>query len=364
MKILFSDNSLWGLLNFRVGIINHFISLGYQVTLVAPADDMVNYNWMPTQAKYIPIELSRTGTNPLNDIHYYGALKAIYKIERPDYIFHYTIKPNIYGTLAAKSLKIPSSAMIAGLGYVYTKGGVGNAIARIMYKYAMRFPERVMVLNKANYDTLSERKVVVPSKLLLLEGGEGIDLQKFSTLPYPDNEKPVFLMICRLLYEKGYTEYVTAAKALRGQAVFRLMGPIDSHPSAVKRSDVDADIASGAVEYIEYSPDVQSQITSADCIVLPSYHEGLSRVLMEALAFARPIITTDIAGCRETVDSGENGYMCEPKNAQSLTDAFTKFMHTSVEEKKEMGKASRKKAESQFNIEQVIEKYLQVIGKL
>lgn len=364
MKILFSDNSLWGLLNFRIGIINHLISLGHQVTLVAPADKMVNHNSIPSPAKYVSVELSRTGTNPLNDIHYYCALKAIYKVERPDYIFHYTIKPNIYGTLAAKSLKILSSSMIAGLGHVYTEGGVGNAIARAMYKYAMRFPEHVMVLNKANYDTLLLHQVVDISKLLLLEEGEGVDLNKFTPLPYPVNDKPVFLMICRLLYEKGYAEYVTTAKALRGQAVFRLMGPIDSHPSAVKRSAVEADVTSGAIEYIEYSPDVQSQITNADCIVLPSYHEGLSRVLMEALAMARPIITTDIAGCRETVDNDVNGYVCEPKNTQALTAACAKFITTSIEQKREMGTASRVKAESQFDVEQVIKKYLQIIEKL
>lgn len=364
MKVLFSDNTLWGLLNFRRGVIQRMLDRGFEVVLVAPTDGMCDLTNVPNGAKYLPIELSRTGTNPLADWGYYKALKRIYKAERPDYIFHYTIKPNIYGTLAAKSLGIRSSAMVAGLGHVYTQGGIGNAIARSLYKRSMRYPEKVMVLNKANYDTLLERKVVMRDQLLWLEGGEGIDLSAFTPQPMPSNERPVFLMICRLLYEKGYAEYVAAAEALQGQAEFRIMGPIDSHPSAVTRATVEADVQRGVLKYIEFSPDVQSQIRAADCIVLPSYHEGLSRVLIEALALGRPIVATDIAGCSETVQEGQNGFLCVPKDATSLTQALQKMIDLTPEQCAEMASQSRTLAEQVFDERSVIKAYLACTGSV
>lgn len=363
MKVLLSDNSLWGLLNFRIDVINSMIDMGYNVTLVAPQDKTSDLKLIPHKAKYIPVTLSRTGTNPLSDFAYYKQLKKIYKSEKPDYIFHYTIKPNIYGTLAAKSLSIKSSAMVAGLGHVYIKGGIKNMVARLMYKFALRYPEWVMVLNRANYNILIERKVVCADKLVWLEGGEGINLETFAPLPYAHNNKPVFLMIGRVLYDKGYLEYVETAHNLKEKAVFRLMGPTDSNPAAVKQETIDADVATGKIEYIPFSADVIGQISKCDCIVLPSYAEGLSRVLMEGLALAKPIITTAIAGCQETVDNSINGYLVEPKSGKSLTEACTKFINLSAEQKQDMAAASQAKAQRQFDVKLVIEKYMQIINK-
>lgn len=359
--ILFCDNTLWGLLNFRGGVIRHFIESGYEVVLVAPKDKQANITAIPARVRYIPVELSRTGKNPISDWRYYQVLKAIYKAVKPDYIFHYTIKPNIYGTLAARAVGIRSSCMIAGLGHVYSEKGISNFVAQTMYKYAMQFPERVMVLNQANLDTLLERKVVTEEKLLLLKGGEGVDLTKFTPSPMPSNRQPVFLMLCRLLYEKGYAEYVAAAEALQGQAEFRIMGSIDSHPSAVSRSVIEADAARGKIKYINFSPDTLPQMVQADCIVLPSYHEGLSRVLMEGLAIGRPIITTDIPGCRETVNNGINGLLCAPRNASSLIEAMRQFITLPSEQRIEMGRQSRKRAEQMFDIQKVFTLYSQII---
>lgn len=362
MKILFSDNTLWGLLNFRGGVIRYFAEHGYKIVLVAPQDKLCDLSSLPGDVKYHPIELNRTGTNPLADLSYYQNLRKIYKKERPNYIFHYTIKPNIYGTLAARSLNIRSSCIIAGLGHVYSAKGIGNMIARFMYKYALRFPERIMVLNQENYNLLIDRGVVDPDRLLWLRGGEGVDTEQFTAQPMPNHERPVFLMICRLLYEKGYSEYVAAAEALQGQAEFRIMGPIDTHPSAVPEAVVRNDVARGVIKYIEYSPDVVSQVSASDCIVLPSsYGEGLSRVLMEALAMGRPIITTDIAGCRETVTKGDNGFLCYPKDIDSLTEACSRFLSLSTEKRTQMGIRSRELAEKTFDIRSIIKQYAHLI---
>lgn len=361
MKILFSDNSLRALLNFRGSIVRLLLSDGHRVVLVAPADDPAAPDEIPAGARYIEVGLSRTGMNPLADLKYMAALGKIYRAERPDHIFHYTIKPNIYGTLAARVLNIRSTAVVAGLGHVYTGNGIGNRIARSMYRLAMRFPEKVLVLNDANRDTLTRRRVVKPSKLILLPGGEGLDLDRYVPMPMPSNVKPVFLMIGRLLYEKGYAEYVAAAEALRGKAEFRLMGPLDDHPSAVRRETLENDVRRGVIGYTGYSPDVAAQVAGADCVVLPSWHEGLSRVLMEGAAMGRPLIASDIPGCRETVDDGVNGYLVQPKNAGSLIAACRGFIALSRAEKERMAAASRLKAQRQFNIDDVYGVYKRLI---
>jgi len=356
MKIIFSDNTLWGLLNFRGAIVERLLADGHQVVLVAPADESCMGD-IPSGAHFVAVELSRTGTNPHADLKYMRALRRIYKAERPDYIFHFTIKPNIYGTLAARSLGIRSTAMVAGLGHVYTKKCGVNLVARTIYRLALPLAEHVLVLNAANRDTLTERRVVRPEKLILLPGGEGLDLEVYAPLPMPAKDKPVFLMICRLLYEKGYAEYVAAAELMRGEAEFRIMGPLDSHPSAVQRETLEDDVRHGTILYIDYSPDVAAQIADADCVVLPSYGEGLSRVLMEGAAMGRPLIATDIAGCREAVDDGVNGYLVAPKSTAELVAAFRRFVALCADEKIRMGATSRHKAEQQFGVERVYKVY-------
>jgi glycosyltransferase involved in cell wall biosynthesis len=362
MKILFSDNSLWGLLNFRGVIIRRLLGEGHEVVLVAPKDELSDGE-IPSGARYIEIALSRTGMNPLSDARYMRTLRRIYKQERPDHIFHYTIKPNIYGTLAARSLDIPSTAMVAGVGHVFTENSFKNRVARRLYRLAMRYPEQVLVLNRDNRDTLTEQHVVAPEKLLLLTGGEGLDLDGFPFLPMPANRKPVFLMICRLLYEKGYAEYVAAAEALGDRAEFRLMGPLDSHPSAVQRETLENDIKRGVINYIAYSPDVASQVARADCVVLPSFYgEGLSRVLMEGAATGRPLITTHIAGCREAVDDAVSGFLAAPKDAGSLIEACSTFISLTPDERGQMGRESRLKAQRQFSVDSVYNVYRNILS--
>jgi glycosyltransferase involved in cell wall biosynthesis len=360
-KILFSDNSLWGVLNFRGEIIRRFLARGYEVTLVAPRDR--DGSDIPAGATYVPVDLSRTGATPLGDLRYFFALRKIYRTHRPDHIFHYTIKPNIYGSLAARTLGIRSTAMIAGIGHVFTRNNLKNRIARVMYRIAMRFPEQVLVLNTANGDMLIEKHIVAPQRMLLLTGGEGVDLDRFTPLPMPSNPKPVFLMICRLLYEKGYSEYVAAAEALRGRAEFRVMGPLDSHPAAVGRQTLQHDVDSGTIHYIAPSPDVSAQVAQVDCIVLPSWGEGLSRVLMEGAAMGRPLIASDIAGCREAVDEGVNGYLVAPKSATALIAALEKFIALTPAARGRMSRASRRIAEQRFSLDRVWEVYKRICGE-
>lgn len=357
MKIIFSDNSLWCLLNFRGPIIDHYISLNYEVILVAPQDGKCDLTEIPRQARYIPITLDRTGINPWRDIKYFLALFHIYKSEHPDYIFHYTIKPNIYGSLASGLLGIRSAAMITGLGYVFSNNTFTNKLARLLYKFGLFFSEKVFVLNQSNLRTVLSHHIASEKKLIWLKGGEGVDLKKYKQQPYPLNARVRFLMIARILYEKGYTEYVETAKALKDQCDFYIMGALDSNPAAVPAAVLEDDVKAGYIKHIPFSTNVANEVAQADCIVHPSYHEGLSRVLMEALAFGRPIICSDIPGCRETVIEGENGFLCKPKDSLSLIEACQRFIGLSYEDRQQMSQKSRELAESIFDVTSVISEY-------
>ena len=176
-KILFSDNSLRDLINFRGDIINSYANDGFEVILVAPKT--CDYNPALSNIRYIPVEMSRSGMNPLAELKYLRTLYRIYKSERPDYIFHYTIKPNIYGSLAARLCHIPSTAMIAGLGYVFNNNGLGSRIARTLYRFAMRFPQHILVLNNYNREVVLKERIATVRQLILLPGGEGINLNKY-----------------------------------------------------------------------------------------------------------------------------------------------------------------------------------------
>lgn len=367
-KILFCDNSLRELLNFRGEIIRHYVSCGYEVVLVAPqtlGQSLIEYK----DVKYIPVTLNRSSKNPFHDWRYLNTLRRIYKNERPDYIFHYTIKPNIYGTIAAKMCGIRSSAMIAGLGYVFAKPGFGNRVAKALYKYALRFSEYVFVLNSSNKDFLLARRIILPEQLIHLQGGEGIDLKSFqpNTDKKTEKEKTIFIWVARLLYDKGYAEYVEAARYIKQkypEVEFRVLGSIDeAYPNHVPRKIVLRDVADGIITYLGYCPDVVSQFRPVDCVVLPSfYNEGLSRVLMEAAAMGKPVITTDIPGCRETVENGKNGFIIAPKNTEALINALERFICTDADTRKAMSVCSRQLAEEKFDINKVIAVYKGIWG--
>lgn len=366
MKIIFCDNSLHSLINFRGDIIKHFTNLGNEVILLVPKGERESLPCEFSQLQIVEIDVDIYSTNPLKDLHYLLTLYQVYKRLRPDYIFHYTIKPNIYGSIAAKLLSIHSTSMIAGLGYAFSKSTLMCRAIQQLYKFAMNFAECVLVLNQTNYDILIEKRVVSKDKLLLLKGGEGVNLDKFTPLPFPKNSRPIFLMIARVLYDKGYTQYVEAAKSLNNRAEFRLIGLIDdSNPAAVPKEVIESDSKAGYINYLGFTPNVLAQIKEADSIVLPSYYfEGLSRSLMEGLACERPIITTTTPGCREIVEDGVNGFLVEPQDTQSLSDGLNKFLNLTIEERTNMAKASRNRAENYFDIKDVISVYDKLIENI
>lgn len=368
-KILFCDNVLWGLVNFRGSVIRHFVQQGDEVVLVAPQDDeSIMKVDIPEGVRYIPVRLNRCSRNPFTDLIYCAHLYRIYRKEHPDYIFHYTIKPNVYGSIAARLAGINCTGMVAGLGYGLLGDGMLSRLLAVMYRYAFKYVSSIFVLNKFNYQYLLGHKFCTSAQLRLFKGGEGVDLSAYPYVREESGSPVVFLMVGRVLYDKGYREYVQAAKIVKQQypdVRCQLLGMLDeTYPAHVDEEELKRDVEEGTIEYLASTNDVMQYLgRSGVVVVLPSYFEGLSRSLMEACAVGRPIIATDIPGCRETVDEGKNGFLVKVKDSSSLAEGMLRYLSLSDVEKQAFSRHSRKKAEETFDVRQVIKEYEKDLAK-
>ena len=366
-KIIFSDNTLWAIFNFRGNVIKHFTDKGYEVIVIAPEmEESEMQGSVPDGIRLIQVKMERAKTNPFSDIAYFFRVLRIYHKEKPVYIFHYTIKPNIYGSIAAKLNGVRSSAMMAGLGYAFKNDSLVSKIARGLYKIGMKCTENLFLLNKENLSDILRLKICNPKKITLLKGGEGVDLKHFG---YTDNSSDdiTFLFIGRILFEKGYNEFVECAKQIKKEYAnvrFEILGTLDpTYPNSVSKERLEEDVQSGTICYAGFVKDVRPIYARKGIVVtLPSFYgEGLNRSLMEACATGKPIITTDIAGCRETVEDGINGYCIPPKDSNALIEAVRKYMNLTDEQRKKMSEASRMLAEKRFDIDNVIDIYDRII---
>ena len=368
MKIIFCDNTLWGLVNFRGEVIRHFMRKGHQVVLVAPEkEDKQMRTTIPDGVRYIPVKMARTSLNPVKDFGYFMRILKIFRAERPDYIFNYTIKPNIYGSIAARLCGCRSTAMMAGLGYIFINDSLLLRIARTVYRFGLLFTDHLIVLNSFIREMVVQKRFCNPKKIVFLEGGEGIDIRKYTKY---DNASATttFLFIGRILWDKGYDEFSKAArkvKALYPDTRFELLGSMDpSYPKSVPEERLRHDEADGILKYIGFTHDMISVFERKGIVItLPSYSEGMNRALMEACASGKPIITSDVPGCREAVDDGVNGYLVPVKNADALADAMLRYIRLSEDEKRRLSDKSRVKAETLFDIRNVIEKYKHIVGE-
>lgn len=370
-------NTSWNIFNFRVGLLKALQLEGYRIVVIAPKDDY-SEKLEALGFEYHEIKMNNKGTNPLEDAKLIYDFYQLYKQTAPDVILQYTIKPNIYGSMAAGMLRIPVISNISGLGTVFLNDSISSKIARLLYKVALKVPEKVFYQNAHDRELFIQSKLVKEEKTDLLPGS-GIDTYKFKPLEklVKENEKPLqFLFIARLVKDKGIGEFVRAAKQISVERLalsvekdremdFHILGAFyPGNPTAITEKEMQVWEEEGIVKYIGTSDDVKSVIAEADCIVLPSYREGLSRVLLEAASMAKPIITTNVPGCREVVDDGINGYLCEVKNANSLAEQMKKMMLLSDEERQEMGRRGREKVIREFDEKIVIEKYRKVIEEL
>jgi glycosyltransferase involved in cell wall biosynthesis len=366
-KVLIALNTSWNLVNFRAGLIRALVAKGYEVVAVAPPDEYVT-RLAELGCRFVPLPMDNKGTHPVRDALLLWRFWRLFRRERPDVYMGYTVKPNVYGSLVAHRLGLPVINNIAGLGAVFIRDGWLVRVVRLLYRLALGRSKKVFFQNE------DDRQLFVAAGLVLAEvtdllPGSGIDLTRFTVLPLGVSNDTVqrfrFLLIARMLWDKGVGEYVEAAQFLRvrwPQAEFCLLGFVDvQNPAAISRGQMDTWVSQGHVIYLGVSDDVRAEIAAADCIVLPSYREGTPRTLLEAAAMGRPIITTDAVGCREVVDEGVNGYLCKVRDAGDLAEKMERMMSLSPEQRSEMGKRGRAKMEFEFDEQIVITKYLAAI---
>ena len=366
-KIIIVSNTSWSLFNFRFQLARSIKQNGYEVVLVAPHDEYSDR--LSEEFEYHDIYMNNKGTNPKEDIKTTIDFYKLYKKIKPDVVLHYTIKPNIYGTIACSLLGIKTINNIAGLGTLFIKQNFVTKIAKWLYKYSQDKADKIFFQNKDDFDMFTGEKLVDKNKCDILPGS-GVDTKKFLPVEYKKEDEVFrFLLVARMLWDKGIGEYIEASKIIKNKyknVKFQMLGFLDvENNSAVSKEQMKEWVDAGYVNYLGVSDNVKEEIAKIECVVLPSfYREGTPRILLESASMAKPIITTDNVGCRDVVDDGVNGYLCEVRNAEDLADKMEMMLGLSETERVEMGRKGREKMLREFDESIVIGKYLEVINEL
>lgn len=362
MRIAIVINTAWNIYNFRMGLIRAFMRENFEVYAIAPSDEYVD-RIIEAGCHYCPVRLDNKGTNPIHDVGYFIDLYRIYREIQPDVVLHFTIKPNLYGTAAAGLLGIPSINNVSGLGTVFLRENLTSKVARQLYRFCFRFPNKIFFQNADDRHYFVLKKLVRKSLTDVLPGS-GVDLGHFLPTPFKRNSSFTFLLAARLLYDKGILEYIEAIRILQEKgikATFQLIGFRDASPFGVTDEQLSEWSDRNYVSYLGATDNIREVMQQADCIVLPSYREGTPRALLEAAALAKPLIATRVPGCVEVVEHDVNGLLCEAKSAVSLATQMEKMINLDQRTLMQMGQASRYKVESNFDESIVIGKYLDAV---
>lgn len=365
-KIAIVTNTSWNILNFRTSLVEE-LKKHYEVILIAPKDQYSSRIQQLGETHFLH-HLSRKGTNPVTDLKLISELKKLYKELEIDLAIHFTIKPNIYGSIAAKQAGIKSIAVVTGLGYTFLSNGLAAKAAKKLYKYAFK-RNSLTVFQNVDDQKLFQELGLVPQQTSTVVDGSGIDVNEFS--PKPKNNyfnQFNFLFIGRMLYDKGVKELLDAfVQKFEGNSkiVLHLVGNVDNENPSVYSEDELKEITAKHKNILFHGRiDGPSQmIADCECVVLPSYREGLPRVMLESIAMAKPIITTDTAGCREVVKN-ENGFLVPIKDSNKLGEAMSKMVLLTNEERASLGQKGRELAVERFSTEVVNQEYLARINDL
>mgnify|MGYP003466073078 CR=1 FL=1 len=357
-KILFLVNHDVVIYNFRLELVERLLADGHEVVISSPYGERIE-DLKALGCEYHEIEMSRHGMNPLKELKLISTYKKLLEMVKPDMVFAYTIKPNIYGAIACRSKNIPCVANITGLGTAVENGGIVQKITILLYKYAFTQIQRVFFQNTENMQFFIDHKIAVGKHKLL--PGSGVNLERFSPLEYPMGERVEFAFISRIMKEKGVDQYLEAAEKIKTKypnTVFHVCGFCEQAYEERLRELTER----GIIIYHGMVRDVKDFLKGVHCTVHPTYYpEGVSNVLLESSACARPIITTDRSGCREVIDDGVNGFVVRQRDSQDLIEKIEKFLSLSWEQRKEMGLAGRAKVEREFDRQIVVNKYLKEI---
>ena len=367
MKVVMTVNAAWNIVNFRRPVLNGLIADGHQVTVLAPPDESVP-QLARLGATFLPLEMNVKGLNPLDDLKLLGNFKRHFRAERPDVVLSYTIKNNVFGAMAANACGIPFIPNVSGLGTAFLSNGMLRLIAENLYRRAFGKLPIIFFQNGDDRALFVQRRLVRSEQARLLPGS-GIDLSRFAPSDLPaETEATTFLMIARLLRDKGVLEFVEAARLIKACAPntrFQLLGAAGSeNRTAIDLATVEAWEREGLVEYLGTTSDVRPFIRAAHSVVLPSYREGAPRTLIEAAAMARPLIATDVPGCRSVLDDEVSGYLCAPRRGDSLAAAMKRFLDLPNQARIAMGQAGRLKMEREFDQAIVLAAYKEAIEEV
>lgn len=366
MHVVVCANSTWTVWHFRRAVVAALLEDGHRVTVLAPRDDSA-HALAGLGCRIVGLAMNPKGLNPLDGALLVLRLRRHLKADPPDAILGFTIKSNIFGAIAADGLGIPFVPNVTGLGTAFLSGLLLRTIAKTLYRFAFRHVPAVFFQNPDDRDLFITEGLVRPTQARLLPGS-GIDLDHFSAVAMPITDSPTFLMIGRLLRDKGVFEFVEAARILRNvhpNIRFQLLGELAAaNRSAISRATLDGWLQEGVVEYLGTVEDVRPVIANADCVVLPSYREGAPRALIEAAAMARPIIATDVPGCRAVLDDGISGLLCKVRDATDLAAVLLRFLDLPREVRACMGQAGRRKMEQEFDQRRVVQAYREVVSAI
>ncbi|WP_370089950.1 glycosyltransferase family 4 protein [Ekhidna sp.] len=365
MKIAFVANTCWNIYNFRKGLVHHFLSKGDDVIVLAPEDKYTSkiVGWGLT---WINTPLDSTGSNPVKDLKYMRRLLKHFKHEKPDIALTFTIKSNIYSSLAGKFSSVPVICNVSGLGTVFLVEGIAGKMAMMLYRIAFKYSGHIFFQNLDDRNLFTSMIKVDDEKVNIIPGS-GIDLAHFKPGPIETRDQVRFLMISRLIVEKGVREYAEAASYFKDdeRVDFTLIGKFDDgHTRSIERKELDSWIEKGWLSYRSHSDKIIDVINEHDAVVLPSYREGTSRTLLEGAALGKPLLASDVPGCKEVVRDGYNGFLFEVQNAKSMVDKIKLFLSLNKDEREQMAANSRKLVEETFDEEIVIRAYDQVIHRI
>ena len=357
-KVLFLVNHDVVIYNFRKELVERLLQDGIIVYISSPYGERID-DLIAMGCQFIDTHIDRHGTNILDDYKLILHYKRIIKDIKPDVVLTYTIKPNIYGGIACKSLKTPYIANITGLGTAVENGGIMQRFTTLLYKIAFKRVRCVFFQNTENQQFFIDKKIAINRHKLI--PGSGVNLEHFQVLDYPTDDSIEFVFISRIMKQKGIEQYLEAAEYIRGKypnTRFHICGFCEEEYEDKLKDMQNREI----IKYHGMLRDVREVIKITHCTIHPSYYpEGMSNVLLESAACGRPLITTNRSGCREVVDDGINGYIVEQKDSQDLIEKIEEFIALSYEEKKNMGLMGRTKVEREFDRNIVVAKYLEEI---
>lgn len=360
-KVLFLVNHDVVIYNFRLELVERLIADGHDVVISSPYGERID-DLKTLGCEYYEIKFDRHSMNPISELKILMYYKKLLKKVKPDIVFSYTIKPNIYGSMACRSIGIPCVANITGLGTAVENGGFSQKLTVALYKMAFSKVQTVFFQNKENMAFFENAKIKAQRFELL--PGSGVNLERFKPLDYPDSSKTEFAFISRIMKEKGIEQYLDTAEYIRGKypdTVFHVCGFCEQeYEDKLKELH-----SKGVIVYHGMIRNVQEVLSHIHCTIHPTYYpEGLSNVLLESSACARPIITTNRSGCAEVIDDGVNGFIVNQQDSKDLIDKTEKFLNLPYESKMMMGLAGRSKVEKEFDRQIVVEKYVNELKKV